>query len=167
MTKLVMSKYTILTNKPLQKDFSGVLHKLSFKLPQWFTNWNKNKIIKVYGCSFNYLESENKKHILSNIYQNQFISVHSNVAHKDTVPLKPIYLELVVSENYLSNPNESSLIFDFMMVVNNYCTQEIYDLTNSIIDSITISFREAYSNLIVIRTSYAPGAYPMELTEIR
>jgi hypothetical protein len=141
MTKLVMSKYTILTNKPLRKDFSGALYKMFFKLPSWFTNWNKNKTIKVYGCSFNYLESENKNPILSNRYQNQFVSVHSNIAHEDTIPLKSFYLETGVSENYLSDSNESSLISDFMMVANNYHTPKIYDLTNVFIDNITISFR--------------------------
>jgi hypothetical protein len=64
--KFVMSKYTVLINKPLRN--SGGLYKMFFKLQSWFTNWNKNKIIKVYGCSFNYLESENKKPILNNIY---------------------------------------------------------------------------------------------------
>jgi hypothetical protein len=62
-----MSKYALLTNK-LRKDFSGALRGMSFKLPSWFTDWNKNKIIKVYGCSFNYLESENKNLILSSKY---------------------------------------------------------------------------------------------------
>jgi hypothetical protein len=167
MSKIVMSKYTVLTNKPLHKNFSGALRGMCFKLPSWFTNWNKNKIIKVYGCSFNYLESENKNPVLSSRYQNQFISVHSNISHEDTIPLKSFYLETGVSENYLSDPNESSLISDFMMVVNNYYTPKIYDLTNSAIDSIIIAFRDAYGELIVIRTSYAPGSDPMELTEIR
>jgi hypothetical protein len=54
-----------------------------------------------------------------------------------------------------------------MMVVNNYYTPKIYDLTNTSIDNITISFRDAYGKLIVIRTSYAPGSDPMELTEIQ
>jgi hypothetical protein len=65
-----MSKYSCLTNKPLLTDLSGSLTEMEFKLPIWFTNWNKNKIIKVYGCSFNYLESVNKKPFLSNIYAN-------------------------------------------------------------------------------------------------
>jgi hypothetical protein len=140
MTKLVMSIYAILTNKPLRKDYSGVLNKMSFKLPSWFTNWNKNKIIKVYNCSFNYLESENKNPILSNRHQNQFVSVHSNIAYEDTIPLKSFYLETGVSENYLSDPNESTLISDFIMVVNKFYTPKIYDLTNSTTDSITVIF---------------------------
>jgi hypothetical protein len=126
-----------------------------------------NKIIKVYGCSFNYLESENKNPTPSSKYQNQFISVHSNIAHEDTIPLKSFYVEPEVSENYLSDPNESTLISNFMMVVNNYYTPKIYDLTNSTIDNITTTFKDAYGELIVIRTSYAPGSDPMELTEIQ
>jgi hypothetical protein len=77
MTKIVMFKYSVLTNKSLHKNFSGALREMSFKLLSWFTDWNKNKIIKVYGCSFNFLESENKNPTLSSKYQNQFISVHS------------------------------------------------------------------------------------------
>jgi hypothetical protein len=49
-----------------------------------------------------------------------------------------------VSENYLSDPNESSLISDFMIVVNNYYSPKIYDLTNVSIDNVTINFRDAY-----------------------
>jgi hypothetical protein len=84
---------------------------------------------------------------------------------EDTIPLKSFYSETGVSENYLSDPNKSSLISDFM-TVNNYYTPKIYDLTNVSIDNITISFRDAYGALIVIQT-YAPGSDPMELTEIR
>jgi hypothetical protein len=161
-----MSKCSVLTNKPLHKNFSGALRGMYFKLPSWFTDWNKNKIIKVYSCSFNYLESENKNPILSSKYRNQFISVHSNIAHEDTIPLKSFYLEPDVSECYLSDPSESTLISDFMMVVNNYYTPKIYYLTNSSINNITISFKDAYE-LIVIRSSYAPKYDYMELTEIQ
>jgi hypothetical protein len=44
---------------------------------------------------------------------------------------------------------------------------KIYDLTNSAIDSITVAFRDSYGEIIVIQISYAPGSYPIELTEIR
>jgi hypothetical protein len=141
MNKMVMSEYTVLTNKPLHKNFSGALRGMSFKLPSWFTDWNKNKIVKVYCCNFNYLESENKNPTLSSKYQNQFISVHSNIAHEDAIPLKSFYVDPRANENYLSHPNESSSISDFMMVVNNYYTPKIYDLTNSTIDNITITFK--------------------------
>jgi hypothetical protein len=76
------------------------------------------------------LESENKKPILSNIYANQFISVHSNIAHNDTVTLNSKYAD-VLPNDYLSSPNESTASMYFMMVVNNYYTPKIYDLTNS------------------------------------
>jgi hypothetical protein len=38
MTKIVMSKYSCLTNKPLLTDWSGSLTEMEFKLPGWFTN---------------------------------------------------------------------------------------------------------------------------------
>jgi hypothetical protein len=123
-----MSKYSCLTNTPLLSDWSGSLTAMSFDLPTWFTNWNKNKIIKVYGCSWCYLESENKNQICAN----QFISVHSNIAHNNTVTLNSKYVG-VFPTNYLSSPNESSVSMDFMMVVNNYYTHKIYDLILEII----------------------------------
>jgi hypothetical protein len=112
------------------------------------------------------LGSENKNPTLSSKYQNQFISAHSNIAHEDTIPLKSFYVEPGVIESYLSDQNESTVISDFMMVVNNYYTPKIYDLTNSFINNITIFFRDAYGKPIVIRSSYAPGSDPMEITEI-
>jgi hypothetical protein len=42
-----------------------------------------------------------------------------------------------------------------MMIVNNYYTLKIYVLTNSDIDNISISFRDAYGALIPIRSSYS------------
>jgi hypothetical protein len=112
------------------------------------------------------LESENKNPTLSSKYQNQFISVHSNIVHEDTIPFKSFHVEPGISESYLSDPNRSTLISDFMMVVNNYYTPKIYDLTNSSVNNIAIFFRDAYGELIVIRSSYAPGFDPMELSEI-
>jgi hypothetical protein len=156
MIKVIMSKYSCLIKKPLLKNFSGVFTGMDFTLPSWFTNWNKNKIIKVCCCSFNYLERENKKPILSNIYQNQFISVHSNIAYEVTITLKSKYLH-VLQSNYLSNPNESTATSDFMIIVNNYYIFKIYDLTNNTIDSITTSFRGAYGELIPIHTSHSFG----------
>jgi hypothetical protein len=111
MNTIVISKYAVLTNKPLTKDFSAAIYQISFKLPSWFTDWNKIKIIKVYGCSFNYLESENKIPILGNKYQNQFISVHSNIAHDETT-LKSTYSDNGVHENLYSGVDESSMIAD-------------------------------------------------------
>jgi hypothetical protein len=118
MTKAVMSKYSCLTNKPLLTDWSGSLTAMEFRLPTWFTNWNKNEIIKVYGCSWCYLESENKTPVLSSIYANQFISVHSNIAHNDTVTLNSKYTD-VLPNDYLASPNESLVSIP-----------KFYDLTN-------------------------------------
>jgi hypothetical protein len=73
---------------------------MEFKLPTWFTDWNKNKIIKVYGCSWCYLEIE-----------------------------------------YLPCPNDSLVSMDFMMVVNNYYTPKIYDLTNYVLQFHKINFQ--------------------------
>jgi hypothetical protein len=81
------------------------------------------------------LESENKKPILGNIYANQFISVHSNIVHNDTVTLNSKYAD-VLPNDCLSSPNESTVSMDFMMVVNNYYTPKIYDVTNSEIKDI-------------------------------
>jgi hypothetical protein len=74
------------------KKYSGGYYEISFRLPGWFWDWNKNKIIKVYGCSFNYLDSKNKNPILSNKYQNQFIFVHFNIDHEDIYLLNSDYL---------------------------------------------------------------------------
>jgi hypothetical protein len=52
------------------------------------------------------------------------------------------------------------------MIVNNYYTPKIYDLTNSEIKNITIFFRDAYGEPIIIRSSYAPRSDPMKLCQI-
>jgi hypothetical protein len=46
---------------------------------------------------------------------------------------------------------------DFMMVVNNYYTLKIYDLTNSEIKDIHVQFRDVYGTLIPIRSFYSNG----------
>jgi hypothetical protein len=85
------------------------------------------------------------------------ISVLSNISHEETVSLKSIYLKNGLSCNYLLNRNDLLVISDFMMVVNNYYTPKIYDLTNSVIDNIGIQFRNVYEALIPIRSSYSSG----------
>jgi hypothetical protein len=82
--KYTKSMYSILSNKPISKDFSGASYEISYRLPPWFVNWSGKKLIKVYGCSFAYLESENKVPKPSEKYVNQFISVHSNIARDGT-----------------------------------------------------------------------------------
>jgi hypothetical protein len=130
---------------------------MSFKLPSCFTDGNKNKIVKVYGCSFNFLDSDNKNPTLSNRYQNQFISVHSNIAHEDTNPLNSDYLleDGRIGYNPTEIKDELKLISDFMMIANNYYTPKIFDLTNTNLNEIIISFRDAYGELIPIRSSYS------------
>jgi hypothetical protein len=152
---VVNSKYSILSNKPLTKDFTGAWYEISYLLPTWFTSWNGEKIIKVYGCSFAYLESKNKEPILSSKYANQFISVHSNIARNDTTLMNSVY----TLENGLPGPkaehDELTSINEYMMVVNNYYTPKIYNLTNSTLDRISISFRDSHGSLICIRTPYS------------
>jgi hypothetical protein len=158
---LVKSAYSCLTNKFLNKEFSGVFYEIQFKLPSWFMNWNKNKIVKVYGYSFAYLESKNKESVLSTKYSNQFISVHSNITREDTTLMNSVY----TMENGLpGNPSEIDelkAIDGYMMIVNNYYTPKIYDLSNSNLDYITISFKDSYGEKIAIRTSYS-GEGPLD-----
>jgi hypothetical protein len=119
-------------------------------LPFWFTNWDEKKIIKVYGCSFGYLESENKVSKPSTRYSNQFISVHSNITRDDTEHLPSFYLP-----SDIPTQNESETSANYMMVVNNYYNPKIYDLTNSTAKEITIWFKDAQGDKIPLRTSYS------------
>jgi hypothetical protein len=45
-----------------------------------------------------------------------------------------------------------------MMVVNNYYTPKIYNLTNSTAKEITIWFKDTRGEIIPLRTSYLTGA---------
>jgi hypothetical protein len=118
-------------------------------LLSWFTNSNEKKIIKIYGCAFRYLESQNKEPILSSRYANQFISVHSNIARDETENLKTTYPE---ASSFRNGENDS--VDCFMMVVNNYYTPKIYDLSDSNLSDILIWFKDAYGNKIPIRDAY-------------
>jgi hypothetical protein len=91
-SKIVSSVYAVLSNKPINKEFSGASYETQFKLQSWFTNWGENKIIKVYGCSFAYLENKNKEPVLSSKYSTQFISVYSNIAKDDIVLMNLVYI---------------------------------------------------------------------------
>jgi hypothetical protein len=148
---VVNSKYSILSNKPVTKDFSGAYYDISYSLPAWFTSWNGEKIIKVYGCSFAYMESENKDPKPSTRYANQFISVHSNITRDDTEHLSSFYLpgETPASQT------EREVEENYMMVVNNYYTPKIYDLTNSTAKEITIWFKDSHGETIPLRASYS------------
>jgi hypothetical protein len=110
------SKYSVLSNRPVTKDFSGAYYEIFYNLPFWFTNWSGKKIIKVYGYSFVYLESENLVPKPSSIYANQFISVHSNIVRDDSVSLHGVYSSLPPTQS------ETEVDADFMMTVNNFYT---------------------------------------------
>jgi hypothetical protein len=45
-----------------------------------------------------------------------------------------------------------------MMVVNNYYTPKVYDLTNSTVKEMTIWFKDSHGDKIPIRTSYLTEA---------
>jgi hypothetical protein len=154
---LVQSKYSILSNKPVNREDLGEFTEIIYKLPDWFVNWNKTKIIKVYGCSFAYLDSQDKKPIISTLYANQFISVHSNIVQQDISSLPSLYL----LEGYReANPvimDEAKINEGFMMVVNNFYSPKIFNLTNSTLDNISIRFKDATGNIIPLRTPYYSG----------
>jgi hypothetical protein len=74
-----------------------------YNLPSWFVNWDKNKMIKVYGCSFMYLDSVGTVPIRSDKYNNQFISVHSNIIRDDSIFLSSYYEEPEMYHKYVQN----------------------------------------------------------------
>jgi hypothetical protein len=162
-SKIVSSAYAVLSNKPLNKEFSGVSYEIQFKLPSWFTNWGEDKIIKVYGCSFAYLESKNEEPVLSSKYSNQFISVHSNIAKDDTMLMNSVY----TMENGLpgksSESDELKVIDGYMMIENNYYTPKIYNLTDSNLKYIAISFKDFHGEIIPIRSSYSREGFLNEI----
>jgi hypothetical protein len=142
--------HTILLNKPLTKQGYGPYYEISYALPFWFTNWDEQKVIKVNGCSFAYLESEDQVPKPSAKYSNQFISVHSNITRDDTEHLPIFYLP-----SDIPTQNESETNANYMMVVNNYYTPKVHDLTNSTAKAITIWFKDSYGDKIPLRTSYS------------
>jgi hypothetical protein len=144
------SIYSVLCNKPLHKNFIGICNKIYFDLPHWFTTWSRKKYIKVYGCSFAYMESENKNPIQSQKYANQFITVHSNITRDNSEHLPSTY-----EDRERPAQNESEASEGFMMIVNNYYTPKIYDLTYFDEKSINIWFKDAYGQIIPVRTPYS------------
>jgi hypothetical protein len=146
----LFSKYSILSNRPEHKDFSGGYHEIYYPLPSWFKNWNKRKIIKIYGCSFAFLESENKEPKPSTRYSNQFITVHSNIA-RDNVQNMPGVWELKES----ATQKEEEIYANCLMVVNNYYTPKIIDVTDADFSEIVIWFKDGYGEKIPLRTSYS------------
>jgi hypothetical protein len=150
--QVIKSSYSVLSNKPLTKAFSGAYYEIDFLLPEWFIIWTGRKIIKVYGCSFAYLESDNKEPKISTRYANQFITVNSNIVRDDTTNMRTKYDE-ELNEAAISHENES-----YMMTVNNFYSPKIYDVTNSNLTKIKVWFNDATGTVIPIRTSYTGTA---------
>jgi hypothetical protein len=148
----IKSRYSILSNKPLSEEFSGALHEMHYRLPAWFRSSNGRKVIKVYGCSFRYLESESKKPIPSDRYADQILTVHSNIVRDEMEHMPSFYPEAPSSGNGL---HENEAVDCFMMMVNNYYTPKIYDVTDSNLQFIKIWFKDAYGNRIPIRDAYS------------
>jgi hypothetical protein len=146
----LFSKYSILSNRPEHKDFSGATYEIHYSLPSWFTSWNKKKIIKIYGCSFAYLESENKNPKPSTKYSNQFITVHSNIA-RDSVQNMPGFWAV----NESTTQKEEETFANCLMAVNNYYTPKIIDVTDADFSEIIIWFKDGYGEKIPLRTSYS------------
>jgi hypothetical protein len=62
------------------------------------------------------------------------------------------YPEIISTE---SNIHENEAVDCFMMIVNNYYTPKIYDVSDSNLQNITIWFKDSYGNRIPIRSSYS------------
>jgi hypothetical protein len=169
---MISSKYTVLSNKPLDFEVISDPIKIRFSLPFWFTDWPGQKLIKVYGCSFAYLETETvdgkKVPKLSTKYANQFISVHSNITQDETEHLTSFYDNTVghtvPDSNAKPSQSEIDILVDFMMIANNYYTPKIFDLTNSTLKEIVIWFKDAYGQTIPLKNTFTPpsGVYMSE-----
>jgi hypothetical protein len=159
MTDAIKSTYIILSNKPLTQEFVGIYSEIAYNLPPWFVNWGGKKLIKVYGCSFAYLESHDEKiPVLSQKYANQFISVHSNIVRDDTEHLLPYYVQTkkpsATTDGLPITQEDVENFAGFMIVCNNYFTPKIYDLSNSNETKIIIWFKDSYGNIINIIEPY-------------
>jgi hypothetical protein len=164
---VVTSKYTVLSNKPVPRFHDGVFHNshISFTLPFWFTNWQKQKVIKVYGCSFAYLDILPGDLPLyvprpSIKYANQFISVHSNIVRDDTE-----HITGVLGNEGKPTESETEIFADYMMVANNYYTPKIYNLTNSAAKEIEIWFKDAYGNTIDLQVPFSVYNRPPDVDD--
>jgi hypothetical protein len=51
--------------------------------------------------------------------------------------------------------NENEVVDCFIMIVNNYYTPKIYDVTDSNLQTISIWFKDSYGNRVPIRSSYS------------
>jgi hypothetical protein len=95
------------------------------------------------------MESENKDPIPSQKYANQFITVYSIITRDDSVHFPSTYED---KGRPAQNKSEASKGF---MIVNNYYTPKIFDLTNSNEKMNNIWFKDAYREIIPIRTPYS------------
>jgi hypothetical protein len=165
--QIVRSTYTVLTNKTLNNWPGPAQNVLLFKLPEWFINWPKTKIIKVYGCSFIFLESEppvdgaiteEYKPRVSSRYANQFISVHSNIVRDDTTPLHIHYEEASgFPEEYQGNLGDA---VEYMMTCNNFYNPKIYDVTNQQgLQFIRLWFVDSKGEVVPIKENYTDGHF--------
>jgi hypothetical protein len=154
---VVTSKYTVLSNKPIPKAHDGAFHNthIFFTLPFWFTSWQKQKVIKVYGCSFAYLDMLPSDQAIfvprpSSRYANLFISVHSNIVRDDTE-----HITGIIENEDKPTESETEIFADFLMIANNYYTPKIYNLTNSTAKEIEIWFKDAYGNTIQLQEPFS------------
>jgi hypothetical protein len=171
--QIVQTTYTVLTNKTLNNWPGPTQTALLYKLPEWFVTWPKTKIIKVYGCSFIFLESEppidgglddEYKPRVSTRYANQFISVHSNIVRNSTTPLH-IHYETAEGfpEEFQGNLGDA---VDYMMTANNFYNPKVFDLTNNNARHIKLWFQDSTGQPICLRGSIsANGGFLNEVEQ--
>jgi hypothetical protein len=165
---IIKSCYTVLTNKALSKDFSGGYYAFIYHLPKWFVDWPKTKIIKVYGCSFLYFETENKIPKLSEKYNRQFVSVHSNIVRDDSTVLRIQYSDVHENSPIEDGPGDSHGDgLDYLCTANNFYNPKIYDVSNQQMSYIKIWFLDSTGQKVPIRSSFSPpDKPPLDLSEV-
>jgi hypothetical protein len=148
-----------------------------FPLPEWFVNWSKTKIIKVYGCSFLYFETSGGVPKLSQKYANQFITVHSNIVRDDLAIVHTYYSDIPENSNVVAmgpdgtvsknSPDAITLgdCVDYMMTANNFYNPKIFDLTNNTTSFIKLWFIDSAGSPVCLRTAFTPegGAFLSEV----
>jgi hypothetical protein len=87
----------------------------------------------------------------SGIYKNQILSVHSNITRDETEHMGSSYLQIRSSEPDIY---ENEMIDCYMMIVNNYYSPKIYDISDSNLQFVSIWFKDSYGNRIPIRSPY-------------
>jgi hypothetical protein len=145
----LFSKYTILSNPPEFTGETGGIMEIHYPLPHWFTSWKKRKIIKIYGCSWAYLDSEDLKPIPSTKYANQFVTVHSNIARDAIQNIPGLW-----HEGNIPTQDQLDAFTNCLMVVNNYYTPKIIDVSDAEFHEIVIWFKVGTGAQIAIRSSH-------------